>query len=202
MSQRQQDFSGTRDVRSAHRFDIGRLDAYLREHVEGFAGSLEVSQFKGGQSNPTYLLESPSGQYVMRRKPPGHLLASAHAVEREFRVIDGLHRAGFPVPKPYLMCEDEHVVGTAFFIMGFVPGRIFWDLDLPGLEPAERRAIYDNVNETIARLHTIDYAEIGLSDFGRPGNYFARQISRWSRQYAASEIGTIDAMNCLIAWLP
>ena len=202
MSQRQQDFSGTRDVRSAHRFDIGRLDAYLREHVEGFAGPLEVSQFKGGQSNPTYLLESPSGQYVLRRKPPGHLLASAHAVEREFRVIGGLHRAGFPVPKPYLMCEDEHVVGTAFFIMGFVPGRIFWDLDLPGLEPAERRAIYDNVNETIARLHTIDYAEIGLSDFGRPGNYFARQISRWSRQYAASEIGTIDAMNCLIDWLP
>lgn len=174
----------------------------MSTHVAGFEGPLSVRQFKGGQSNPTYLLEARSGKYVLRRKPPGKLLQSAHAVDREFRVISALYAAGFPVPKPYAYCEAEEVVGTAFFIMGFVEGRIFWNLDLPDESPAETAAIYDHVNQTIADLHNLDYTNIGLADFGRPGNYFARQISRWSRQYLASEIGKIDAMNRLMAWLP
>ena len=201
-SARQEQFSGTHDVRSAHRFDVDRLEEYLHGHVEGFERPLQVRQFKGGQSNPTYLLKSPSGNFVMRRKPPGKLLKSAHAVEREYQVISALHRAGFPVPEPFLLCEDEQIVGTTFFIMEFVAGRIFWDLDLPGISPAERAAIYDNVNDTIARLHALNYAELGLAEYGRPGNYFARQISRWSKQYVASEIEPIAAMNKLIEWLP
>ncbi|GMR17465.1 MAG: phosphotransferase [Gammaproteobacteria bacterium] len=202
MPTRQEQFSGTRAVRDAHQFDVGRLQAYLRGRLPGFAGPLQVRQFKGGQSNPTYLLEAKSGSYVMRRKPPGKLLKSAHAVEREFQVISALHRAGFPVPKPFLLCADEQVAGTVFFIMEFVAGRIFWELDLPGLEPGERAAIYDDVNATIARLHALNYKDLGLADFGKPGNYFARQISRWSKQYVASEIEPIDAMHKLIGWLP
>lgn len=167
-----------------------------------FAGPLVVRQFKGGQSNPTYLLESPGGSYVLRRKPPGKLLRSAHAVDREYRVISALHRAGFPVPKPYLMCEDEEVVGTPFFVMAYVEGRIFWSLDLPGVDREERAAIYDHVNQTIADLHRFDWVALGLEDFGKPGNYFARQIARWSKQYRASETEQIDAMNRLMSWLP
>lgn len=202
MVTRQEQFSGTRDVAEAHRFDVSRLEAYLRDHLPGFAGPLQVRQFKGGQSNPTYLLEASSGSYVLRRKPPGRLLRSAHAVDREFRVISALHDAGFPVPKPYLLCEDEEVVGTAFFVMAYVEGRIFWNLDLPGLDREERAAIYDHVNQTIAELHRFDWVALGLGDFGKPGNYFARQVARWSEQYRASETETIEAMNRLMSWLP
>jgi aminoglycoside phosphotransferase (APT) family kinase protein len=199
---RQEQFSGTREVREAHRFDTQRLEAWLRANMEDFEGPLAVRQFKGGQSNPTYLLETPRGKYVMRRKPPGKLLPSAHAVDREYRVISALHRTGFPVPRPYLLCQDDEVAGTAFFVMEFVEGRIFWNLDLPGLERSERTAIYDRVNSTIADLHNFDWKALGLTDFGRPGNYFSRQISRWTKQYLASEIDRIDAMNSLIEWLP
>lgn len=201
-SDRQSQFSGTRDVREAHRFDVPRLERYLGSRIDGFRGPLAVRQFKGGQSNPTYLLEAASGRYVLRRKPPGKLLKSAHAVDREYRVISALYETGFPVPQPELLCEDESVVGTVFYVMDFAEGRIFWNLDLPGLDRDERSAIYDDVNRTIARLHTIDYAAIGLADFGKPGNYFARQISRWSGQYRASETRSIPAMDRLIEWLP
>ena len=174
----------------------------MQSHVEGFHGPLSVRQFKGGQSNPTYLLEADSGNYVLRRKPPGTLLESAHAVDREFRVISALYAADFPVPRPYVLCRDDDVVGTMFFIMEFVDGRIFWDLDLPDCEADERAAIYDSANDTISRLHNYDYELIGLGDFGKPGNYFARQISRWSKQYVASETGRVDAMDQLMEWLP
>src|SRR5210317_617407 len=157
MSARQEQNTGTRDVREAHRFDEGQLEDYLSSHVESFHGPMTVSEFKGGQSNPTYLLEAASCRYVLRRKPPGKLLKSAHAVDREFRVISALHASGFPVPRPYVLCEDDAVIGTAFFVMEFVEGRILWELDLPGMEPAERAAIYDNINETLAKLHNTDY---------------------------------------------
>ena len=201
MNTRQEQFSGTRDVGEAHRFDVPRLEAYLRKHLPGFEGPLSVRQFRGGQSNPTYLLDSPGGRYVMRRKPPGKLLPSAHAVDREYRVISALHDAGFPVPRPYLLCTDEDVAGTVFFIMDFVEGRIFWNLDLPGVDREERAAIYDHVNQTIADLHRFDWRVLGLGDFGKPGNYFARQLSRWTSQYRASETERIDDMEKLIAWL-
>jgi len=202
MGSRQEENSGTRDVSAEHEIDVGLLEDYLQEHVDGFSGPLAIKQFKGGQSNPTYLLEAASGKYVMRRKPPGKLLKSAHAVDREFRVISALYTAGFPVPRPYVLCEDESVVGTVFFVMDFVDGRIFWELDLPACDPGERQAIYDNVNQTIADLHNFDHEAIGLSDYGRPGNYFSRQISRWSKQYKASEIDPIPDMDRLIEWLP
>jgi len=202
MGSRQEQYSGTRDVRAAHQFDVAQLEDYMLSHVDSFDGPLTVKQFKGGQSNPTYLLESPSGKYVMRRKPPGKLLKSAHAVDREFRVISALHAADFPVPRPYVLCEDEEIVGTMFFIMEFVEGRIFWELDLPGSDPEERSAIYDNLGETIAQLHNFEHEKIGLGDYGKPGNYFARQISRWSKQYYASEITKLDNMDKLINWLP
>jgi aminoglycoside phosphotransferase (APT) family kinase protein len=202
MSQRSKQNVGTSEVRAAHRFDEQRLLEYLSQNIDGFDGPLTVRQFKGGQSNPTYRLDAASGRYVLRRKPPGKLLKSAHAVDREFRVISALHAAGFPVPAPRLLCEDDDVIGTTFFVMDFVDGRIFWDLDLPGLEPAERTAIYDNVNATLARLHNLDYSALGLDDYGRPGNYFARQISRWSGQYRASETAVIPSMDALIEWLP
>jgi len=202
MSDRQEQFSGTREVLEMHRFDPAPLEEYMLSHVESFQGPLTISQFRGGQSNPTYLLESPSGKYVMRRKPPGKLLQSAHAVDREFRVISALYAADFPVPRPYVLCKDEEIVGTMFFVMEFVEGRIFWDLDLPNVDSAERGAIYENANQTIADLHNFDIAKIGLEDYGRSGNYFARQISRWTKQYAASATEQIDEMDRLIAWLP
>ncbi len=202
MSVRQEQNSGTRNVLEGHRLDTKTLQKYMQSHVAGFQGPLTVSQFKGGQSNPTYLLASPSGKYVLRRKPPGKLLKSAHAVDREFRVISALYAADFPVPRPFVLCEDEEIVGTIFFIMEFIEGRIFWDLDLPNMDPDERRAIYDQANQTIANLHNFDVDRIGLADYGRPGNYFARQISRWSKQYVASETSKIDGMDRLMAWLP
>lgn len=202
MSERQEQFSGTRDVLEAHQFDLQRLEDFMLSDVEGFQGPLTASQFKGGQSNPTYLLESPSGKYVMRRKPPGKLLKSAHAVDREYKVISALYRADFPVPRPYVLCEDEAIVGTIFFIMEYVDGRIFWELDLPDMDRDERAAIYDNANQTLAQLHNFDVEKIGLADYGRPGNYFARQISRWSKQYRASETTKLAGMDSLMEWLP
>lgn len=202
MGDRQEQFSGTREVRDAHQFDIGRLEEYMLSHVESFHGPLTVRQFKGGQSNPTYLLESPSGKYVMRRKPPGKLLKSAHAVDREFTVISALYAVDFPVPRPHVLCKDEEILGTMFFIMEFVEGRIFWELDLPGIDPEERAAIYDSAGKTIAQLHNFDHEHIGLGDYGKPGNYFARQISRWSKQYYASATEKLAVMDKLIAWLP
>ena len=199
---RQQAFTGTKEVAEPLRFDARRLEAWLTAHARGFAGPLTVHQFKGGQSNPTYLLETPGRRYVLRRKPPGKLLPSAHAVDREFRVISALHRQGFPVPEPVIYCDDAGVVGTPFFVMGYVEGRIFWDPHLPGATPAERAAIYDAANAVIARLHSFDPGAIGLADYGRGENYVARQIERWSKQYRASETETIDDMERLIGWLP
>ncbi|MEM7611291.1 MAG: phosphotransferase family protein [Pseudomonadota bacterium] len=201
MTSRQEQFSGTREVREAHRIDEARLLEYLNEHVDGFIGPLDVSQFKGGQSNPTYKLTAASGNYVLRRKPPGKLLPSAHAVDREYRVIKALWDADFPVPQPHALCEDESVIGTMFYVMDCVDGRIFWEPNLPQCDAAERTAIYDHMNKTIARLHTLDYAHYGLADYGKPGNYFARQISRWSKQYYASETQSIKPMDMLIEWL-
>ena len=183
-------------------FDVGRLEDYLREHVGSFSGALRVEQFKGGQSNPTYKLTAGTSQYVLRRKPPGNLLPSAHAVDREYRVITALARAGIPVAVSRVLCMDESVIGTAFYIMNFVDGRVFWDQSLPGIEKPGRAAIYDEMNRVIAALHTVEYQAIGLTDYGRPGNYFVRQIGRWSRQYRASETEKIEAMDNLMAWLP
>jgi aminoglycoside phosphotransferase (APT) family kinase protein len=199
---RQQAFSGTKEVAGALRLDEARLETYLAQHVNGFAGPLTVKQFKGGQSNPTYLLETPARRYVLRRKPPGKLLPSAHAVDREYKVIRALHAQGFPVAEPLVLCEDDGVAGTAFYVMSFADGRVFWEPQMPGSNPAERAAVYDAMNATIARLHAFDPAKIGLGDFGRGENYVARQVDRWSKQYRASQTETIDAMERLIEWLP
>lgn len=202
MTSRQAQNSGTTEVREALRFDVDRLEQYMDSHVEAFKGPLTVEQFKGGQSNPTYLLSAGSERYVLRRKPPGKLLKSAHAVDREFRVISALYGADFPVPRPHVYCDDAEVIGTPFFIMEYLDGRIFWDLDLPDVDPDERAAIYDDVNRTIARLHSFDYESLGLADYGKPGNYFERQISRWTGQYRASETDRVASMDALIDWLP
>jgi aminoglycoside phosphotransferase (APT) family kinase protein len=199
---RQSTFSGTKEVADALRIDAARLQDYLAVHVPGFSGPLTVQQFKGGQSNPTYLLDTPLRRYVLRRKPPGKLLPSAHAVDREFRVIGALHAQNFPVPEPILYCDDPRVAGTAFYLMAHVEGRVFWNPDMPGAMPAERAAVYDAMNATMARLHTFDPAAIGLSDFGRGENYVGRQVERWSKQYRASETEEIDEMEELIVWLP
>jgi aminoglycoside phosphotransferase (APT) family kinase protein len=193
---------GTIDVTTNSAFDETRLAAYLSGHIPGFSGLMRVQQFEGGQSNPTFLLSTPERGYVLRRKPGGVLLKSAHAVDREYRVTRSLFEAGLPVAEPLVLCEDDDVIGTMFYVMRHVPGRSFWDPRMPGIEPAERAAIYDSANETLARLHMVDYEAIGLGDYGRPGNYFARQISRWSRQYEASRTRDIPEMDRLIAWLP
>jgi aminoglycoside phosphotransferase (APT) family kinase protein len=199
---RQQAFSGTKEVTGTLRLDVARLETYLARHIKDFAGPLAIKQFKGGQSNPTYLLETPAGRYVLRRKPPGKLLPSAHAVDREYRVIRALHAQGFPVAEPLWLCEDESVAGTSFYLMKFADGRVFWEPQMPGSNVAERAAAYDAMNATIARLHTFDPAKIGLDDFGRGENYVARQVDRWSKQYRASQTESIDAMERLIEWLP
>ena len=192
----------TAPVEERFAFDVGRLEDYLRSHVDGFRGNLRVEQVTGGQSNPTYKLTAGTSRYVLRRKPPGNLLPSAHAVDREYRVITALARAGIPVPKSRVLCEDESVIGTMFYVMDFVEGRVFWDPSLPGMGKAERAAIFDEMNRVIAALHQVDYQAIGLADYGRPGNYLKRQIDRWTRQYRASETERIEAMDRLIAWLP
>jgi aminoglycoside phosphotransferase (APT) family kinase protein len=195
-------FTGTSEVQERHRFDEGALDAWLRRYVEGYAGPLQVRQFKGGQSNPTFLLATPSRSYVLRRKPPGKLLPSAHAVDREFRVMRALAGTDVPVPETFALCEDDSVIGTAFYVMANVPGRILWDPGLPGMAPAERAAIFDSMNAALSALHSVDYASIGLADYGKPGNFFARQIGRWTAQYRASETERIESMERLIDWLP
>jgi len=186
-------FIGTKPVEERHRIDVAALEKFL-----GFPIS-RVEQFKGGQSNPTYKI---NGQYVLRRKPPGKLLPSAHAVDREFRVISALHKADFPVARPLVLCEDESVIGTAFYVMDYVEGRVLWDQSLPGMSKAQRAEVWDELNRVMALLHTIDYRAVGLEEFGKPGNYIERQITRWTKQYQASETERVEAMNNLIEWLP
>jgi aminoglycoside phosphotransferase (APT) family kinase protein len=194
---------GTAEVRDVHRFDVGALERYLAQRIEGFRGPLTVRQFRGGQSNPTYYLEAGGRELVLRRKPPGKLLPSAHAVDREYRVLTALQGTGVPVPRTYVLCQDDAVIGTMFFVMDCVHGRIFRDAELPeATSPTERAKIYDHMNEVLARLHTVDWKALGLEDFGRPGNYYARQIHRWTQQYRASETERIESMERLIEWLP
>jgi aminoglycoside phosphotransferase (APT) family kinase protein len=182
---------------------LERIEAWLADHVPGFRGPLSAERFSGGQSNPSYRLDAASGPYVLRRKPPGPLLPSAHAVDREFRVMRALQQSAVPVPRVYALCEDDAVIGSAFYIMEFLDGRIFWDQRLPEIgSAADRAAMFDSMNAVIAALHRVDYEAVGLGDFGRPGNYMGRQIARWSRQYRASETEPIAAMDQLIDWLP
>ncbi len=188
--------------RDSDALPLGRLAAWLRAHVEGFRGPVAAERFAGGQSNPSYRLDAASGSYVLRKKPPGPLLPSAHAVDREFRVMRALAVTAVPVPRVHALCEDDSVIGSAFYVMQFLDGRIFWDQRLPDIAPAERAAMFDSMNAVIAALHSVDHAAIGLGDFGRPGNYMGRQIARWSRQYRASETAPIAAMDRLMDWLP
>jgi len=195
-------FIGVKPVEERHRIDAGRLEDFLKRNMEGFRGPLEIEQFKGGQSNPTYRITAGGKRYALRRKPPGKLLPSAHAVDREYKVIKALHGAGFPVAKPYVLCEDESVVGTAFYVTDCVEGRVLWDQALPGMTRAQRSAIWDELNRVIAQLHGIDYKAVGLEAFGKPGDYIARQVARWTKQYQASELERIEEMDKLIDWLP
>ena len=186
-----------------HRFDEDALSRFMQANVEGYTPPLEVGQSMGGMSNPTFIMRDGNGRrYVMRKKPPGKLLPSAHAVDREFKVISALGPTDVPVAKAYALCEDESVIGQAFYIMEFIDGRVFRDMSLPELEPAERAAIYDAMNDTLAKLHMVDYEAVGLSDYGRVGGYIARQVSRWSKQYEASKTDDIAAMDNLMKWLP
>lgn len=202
MSDEAAQFSGTMEVRDQHRFDVNALANYLKSHIANFRGPLEVAQFKGGQSNPSYLLTTPERKYVLRRKPPGQLLPSAHAIDREYRVMTALARTNVPVPKTYCLCEDEDIIGTAFYVMEFVDGRIEWDPSLPGYSIANRVAVFDSMNAAMAALHMVDYKAIGLENFGKPTDYIARQVNRWTKQYRASETETIEEMENLIKWLP
>jgi aminoglycoside phosphotransferase (APT) family kinase protein len=190
-------FIGTKPVEERHRIDVASLEKFLAFKIA------KIEQFKGGQSNPTYRLKSADGKmYVLRRKPPGKLLPSAHAVDREYRVISALFKKNFPVARPHVLCEDEKVIGTIFYVMDYVEGRVLWDPALPGMTREQRAAIWDEQNRVISLLHTIDFEEIGLRDFGKPGNYIGRQVERWSKQYRASETQRIEAMDRLIDWLP
>ena len=197
-------FTGTRAVSEQHAFDVAALQTWLQTMLPDFKGPLGVEQFKGGQSNPTFKLLTPGAAYVMRCKPGpvAKLLPSAHAVEREYRVMAALAGCGVPVPRMLALCEDEAVIGRAFYIMSMVEGRVLWDQSLPGMDPAERAAIYDEMNRVIAALHSVDVQAAGLADYGKPGNYFERQIGRWGKQYIASITQPIEAMNQLMAWLP
>jgi aminoglycoside phosphotransferase (APT) family kinase protein len=196
-------FIGTKPVEERHRIDVAALETFLRNHIKDFRGPLGMEQFKGGQSNPTYRITAADGRrFVLRRKPPGKLLPSAHAVDREYRVIKALHPTGFPVARPHVLCEDESVIGTAFYVMDFVEGRVLWDQSLPGMSRAERAAIWDELNRVISQLHLVDYRAVGLESFGKPGSYIERQVARWTKQYQASETEPMEAMNNLIAWLP
>lgn len=188
-------------TQARHDFDRARLAAWLHDHVDGADGPLEIEQFEGGQSNPTYRLRCGERALVLRRKPPGQLLASAHAVDREFRVMKALAITQVPVPRVHALCDDDRIIGSMFYVMDYVPGRVFWDQRLPDLSPKERAAIFDSMNQTIATLHAVDPVAIGLGDYGRPGNYFARQLARWTKQYRASETEPNAAMDGLIDWL-
>jgi len=185
-----------------HSLDTQKLAAYLEQQGPGFKGPLTAEKFPGGQSNPTYAVSAESGRYVLRRKPPGLLLKSAHAVDREFKVIAALANTGVPVAKVYHLCEDESVIGSMFFLMEFVDGVVHWDATLPDLDNEQRRVMYDEMNRALAAMHSVDIDAVGLADFGKPGNYFERQIGRWSKQYRAAETGTIEAMEQLLTWLP
>ena len=197
------EFAGTMPVSERLRFDEASLGRWLQAHLPGFAGLERIEQFRGGQSNPTFLLTAADGsQYVLRKKPAGALLPSAHAVDREFRVISALHGSEVPVARPLCLCTDPGVIGTMFYLMEYAAGRNFWDATLPGMTPPERAALYDEMNRVMVALHTLDYAAAGLGDYGKPGNYFARQIGRWSGQYRASETERIEAMEKLLQWLP
>jgi aminoglycoside phosphotransferase (APT) family kinase protein len=190
------------EVREAHRFDEQALLDYLLAHVEGFEPPVSIRQFEGGQSNPTFLLEAASGDYVVRKQPPGELLPSAHQVNREHRVMDALRNSDVPVPRMFALCEDPSVIGTKFYVMEKVEGRVFTDLLLPTLSAAERGAIYEDLARVLAALHRVDPVVVGLESFGRPGNYYARQISRWSKQYLASKTEELPEMGRLMSWLP
>ena len=197
-------FTGTMPVAERQRFDVAALESYLSAQVDGFAGPMTVEQFKGGQSNPTFKLITPRKTYVLRSKPgpAARLLASAHAVDREFRVMSGLSGSEVPVATMYCVCEDESVIGRAFYVMAFVDGRVLWDPQLPGMTPEQRAAIFDEMNRVKAALHKVDFAAAGLSDYGKHDGYLARQIARWGKQYRASETESIPAMDALIEWLP
>lgn len=196
-------FSGTGPVRVQHRFDQSALEKWLMENVDGFSGPLTVEQFRGGQSNPTYRLKTPVRDYVLRRKPPGTLLKGAHAVEREARVMAALGLVDFPVPKVYASCDDGSVIGSGFFVMQMVEGRVFWEPGFRGVPAGERAAYMYAMNDTLAKLHKIDYGEIGLADFGKPERYVTRQVERWSRQYLGDEdAGRNEHMDALVEWLP
>ncbi|PKP77226.1 MAG: phosphotransferase family protein [Alphaproteobacteria bacterium HGW-Alphaproteobacteria-3] len=196
----------TTPIREAHRFDVKRLENFCREAVEGFGGDLEVRQFEGGQSNPTFLLTTsgPGGRkrYVMRKKPPGQLLASAHQVDREYRVMKALAGTGVPVPHMYALCEDDSIIGTSFYVMDFMEGRVFREPVMPASSEEERRAVYANLAENLAKLHKVDYEKAGLGDFGKSGNYFERQIGRWIKQYRGAQTADVAAMEELIKYLP
>jgi len=189
-------------IRDAHRFDESALSEYLQDKLEGYTGPLNVQQFEGGQSNPTFLISCGGKKYVLRKKPPGKLLPSAHQVEREYRVMKALEKTDVPVPEMLLLCEDDDVIGTPFFIMEYVHGRVLADFTLPNKSPQERRAIYLDVVRVLAALHSLNYADLGLDDFGKPGNYFSRQIGRWSKQYVAAKTDEIVSMEKLMAYLP
>ena len=199
-----EEFMGTKPVSERQQFNVGALQDYMREHVDGYSGTLSIEQFKGGQSNPTFKLTADGRCYVLRTKPgpAAKLLPSAHAIDREYRVMDALSKAGFPAAHQYALCTDEDVIGRAFYVMEYVEGRVLWDQSLPGMSHAERALYYDEMNRVIAQLHMVDYAAIGLAEFGKPGNYFGRQIDRWTRQYKASETESIPAMDQLMEWLP
>jgi aminoglycoside phosphotransferase (APT) family kinase protein len=196
--------TGTKPVAEQHAFDAAALERYLLAHLPGFAGPLAVEQFKGGQSNPTYKLLTPGRAYVMRSKPgpASKLLPSAHAVDREFTVMRGLADTAVPVPRMHVLCEDESIIGRAFYVMEYVEGRVLWDQSLPAFDRAGRAEIYDEMNRVIAALHSVDPAAVGLAGYGKPGNYFERQIGRWTKQYQASITEPIEAMERLIEWLP
>jgi aminoglycoside phosphotransferase (APT) family kinase protein len=203
MAARGAEFIGTMPVQDRHRFDEASLQRFMQDKVEGFTPPLTVEQFRGGQSNPTYRLSDGAGKrYVLRRKPPGKLLPSAHAVDREFRIISALYPTDVPVARPYALCEDDSVIGTAFYIMDFVDGRVLWDPLLPSVPKEGRRAVYEAEIDVIAALHKVDYKQVGLEDYGRPGNYVARQLSRWGKQYIASKTDDIPEMDRLMEWLP
>jgi aminoglycoside phosphotransferase (APT) family kinase protein len=192
----------TTAVRQGHELDVAGLERYLAAHLPAFRGPLEIRQFEGGQSNPTFFLRTPGAGYVLRKKPPGQLLPSAHQVEREYRVMTALRDSGVPVPATHLLCADDQVIGTPFFVMDCVEGRVFRQPHLPGVSAVDRATMYDHMAAVLARLHQVDVAAVGLTDYGKPGNFYARQIDRWGRQYLAAKTDEILAMDRLMAWLP
>jgi aminoglycoside phosphotransferase (APT) family kinase protein len=202
MSELPQIQQGLVAIREAHRFDQDALDRYLQKHLEGYRGKPAIQQFEGGQSNPTFLIASGDRRYVLRKKPPGVLLPKAHAIEREYQIYRALEDTDVPVPRTYLLCEDASIIGTPFYVMDYVEGRNFRDSSLRELQPDERRAVYDDMSRVLAALHSVDYEKKGLTDYGKPGNYFARQIGTWTKQYLAAKTDDIEPMDRLLEWLP